>query len=280
MTVDTFPMHSVVFDAGQMEDQLFLLLEGCVSVYQGAPPPPFGEGPEDAQLISRHDATGGKQGKGGGKQTWLGEMALWANRPTNASVVATEPSKLLVLGKASFDRFMNSTPEFKSLFKAHSNAFARLTQLTSNKQKFFAQGSRSIVGRALSNALRKDEGRAARVRGETAHLSAAERMIVHRWERLTSALLSLETGKGAAPVGHCHVSFSLECEAFAFCKPPRQKALSPEPATQTTTTAALSPVRATAPKSPRSRQRELLPITMTPAPLPDGWPAPAVPVSG
>ena len=42
------------------------------------------------------------------------------------------------------------------------------------------------------------QGRAARVRGETAHLSAAELMIVNRWERLTSALLSLETGKVSA----------------------------------------------------------------------------------
>ena len=100
MAVDNFPGSSVVFHEGELDDQLFLLLEGAVSVYAGAPPAPWGDGPPDASLISHHEAAGAGSGANDERGLWVGEMALWANRPPNASVVATEPSKLLVLTQA------------------------------------------------------------------------------------------------------------------------------------------------------------------------------------
>lgn len=100
MAVDSFPGSSVIFHEGELDDQLFLLLEGAVSVYAGAPPSPWGDGPPDASLISHHEAAGAGSGANDERGLWVGEMALWANRPPNASVVATEPSKLLILTQA------------------------------------------------------------------------------------------------------------------------------------------------------------------------------------
>ena len=100
MAVDSFPGSSVIFDEGELDDQLFLLLEGAVNVYAGAPPSPWGDGPPDASPISHHEAAGAGSGANDERGLWVGEMALWANRPPNASVVATEPSKLLILTQA------------------------------------------------------------------------------------------------------------------------------------------------------------------------------------
>ena len=101
MAVDSFPGSSVVFHEGELDDQLFLLLEGAVNVYAGAPPSPWGDGPPDASLISHHEAAGAGSGANDEHGSlWVGEMALWANRPPNASVVSTEPSKLLILPQA------------------------------------------------------------------------------------------------------------------------------------------------------------------------------------
>ena len=55
----------------------------------------------------------------------------------NASVVATEPTKLLVLSHKSFDHFMSVMPEFRLLFSAHTDAFRKLAQLTHAKLELF-----------------------------------------------------------------------------------------------------------------------------------------------
>ena len=218
MAVDNFPGSSVVFHEGELDDQLFLLLEGAVSVYAGAPPAPWGDGPPDASLISHHEAAGAGSGANDERGLWVGEMALWANRPPNASVVATEPSKLLVLTQArlhpsplaprpsprrlplrslpinkhpfplcqtNFDRFMAAVPEFRALFTTHTNAFARLSQLTHAKQQLFGS---NMVG-VLSSAYRGSQEDRDLVRADEADRSALELLVVVRWEKLARAVL-------------------------------------------------------------------------------------------
>ena len=190
MAVDSFPGSSVIFHEGELDDQLFLLLEGAVSVYAGAPPPPWGDGPPDASLISHHEAAGAGSGTNDERGLWVGEMALWANRPPNASVVATEPSKLLILTQSNFDRFMAAVPEFRSLFTTHTNAFARLSQLTHAKQQLFGSSRKhgSIV-RVLSSVYHGSQEDRDLVRADEADRSALELLVVHRWEKLARAVL-------------------------------------------------------------------------------------------
>ena len=228
MEVDTYKSGSVIFGEGELEDSLFVLLEGAVNVYDGAPPPPFGFGPVDAQLISRYDANTARP--------WVGEMALWVNKPPNASVVATEGSKLLVLSRSSFEKFMVAMPEFRQLFTAHSNAFSRLMQLTQTKQELMGKGSskRQVSSNFLGSALTswavkaKDPNAAARSSQETVQMSAPELLRVRRWERLALGVLNkgkdkdarLASGAPAMPS-----TFSLTTEAFEH----NQRPVSPDP---------------------------------------------------
>lgn len=233
MQVDTYKGGSVIFGEGELEDSLFLLLEGAVNVYDGEPPPPYGPGPGDAQLISRYDANS--------VTPWVGEMALWANKPPNASVVATVGSKLLVLSRASFEKFMAAMPEFRQLFTAHSNAFGRLAQLTQTKQELLGKGSggkprprgASFLGSALTSwaAKAKDPDAAARSSQETAQMSVPELLRVRRWERLALGVLNKGKDKDqrlASGAAQMPSTFSLTPEAFAFNLRPRRPA-SPDP---------------------------------------------------
>ena len=228
MQVDTYKGGSVIFGEGELEDSLFLLLEGAVNVYDGAPSPPIGFGPADAQLISRYDANS--------VTPWVGEMALWANKPPNASVVATEGSKLLVLSRASFEKFMAAMPEFRQLFTAHSNAFGRLAQLTQTKQELLGKGSskREVGSNFLGSALTswavkvKDPNAGARSSQETVQMSAPELVRVRRWERLTMGVLNKGKDKDArlaAGVAAIPSTLSLDTEAFEFSLRPT----SPDP---------------------------------------------------
>ena len=90
MQVETYESKTVVAEEGEMADRLFLLLEGAVNVYDGAPPPvdainARGEG-GDAPLISRYDASQ--------TRPWVGEISLWANKPPNASVARSRQVKV------------------------------------------------------------------------------------------------------------------------------------------------------------------------------------------
>ena len=134
-------------------------------------------------------------------------MALWANRPPNASVVATEPSKLLILTQSNFDRFMAAVPEFRALFTTHTNAFARLSQLTHAKQQLFGSTFGSSMIRVLSSVYHGSQEDRDLVRADEADRSALELLVVHRWDKLARAVLSRswpflknrgqEGGKGA-----------------------------------------------------------------------------------
>ena len=243
MAVDSFPGSSVVFHEGELDDQLFLLLEGAVNVYAGAPPSPWGDGPPDASLISHHEAAGAGSGANDEHGSlWVGEMALWANRPPNASVVSTEPSKLLILtqarprpaplappaaasplwnsrahlppGQTNFDRFMAAVPEFRALFTTHTNAFARLSQLTHAKQQLFG----SSVTRALTSvyhSVQEDRDQLELVRADEADRSALELLVIVRWDKLVRAVLDhgpFARTQGDEKVARtpCTLSFEIE----------------------------------------------------------------------
>ena len=252
MSVDSFPGSSVIFHEGELEDQLFLLLEGAVSVYAGAPPAPWGDGPPDASRISHHEAAGAGVGVGVDDDSglWVGEMALWANRPPNASVVATVSSKLLILtqarprppprgcplsprslphahsvhppfGQVNFDRFMAAVPEFRALFTTHSNAFARLTQLTYARQQLFGSSIRGALAYAFRGS---SEDRSIHV-----SRSAAELLILRRWERLTKLVLEhgRVRGPGLEAAERLPCTLSFEIEDFECARKGTTKAAAP-----------------------------------------------------
>ena len=141
-------------------------------------------------------------------------MALWANRPPNASVVATEPSKLLILTQSNFDRFMAAVPEFRALFTTHTNAFARLSQLTHAKQQLFGSTFGSSMIRVLSSVYHGSQEDRDLVRADEADRSALELLVVHRWDKLARAVLDhgpfSRIGVKKVERAPCTLSFEIE----------------------------------------------------------------------
>tara|TARA_B100000787_G_scaffold129258_1_gene98116 strand:+ start:129 stop:530 length:402 start_codon:yes stop_codon:yes gene_type:complete len=80
---------------------------------------------------------------------------------------------------------MAAVPEFRALFTTHTNAFARLSQLTHAKQQLFGS---NMVG-VLSSAYRGSQEDRDLVRADEADRSALELLVVVRWEKLARAVL-------------------------------------------------------------------------------------------
>jgi CRP/FNR family cyclic AMP-dependent transcriptional regulator len=91
-TVRTYPKRTVVFQEGDESDQLYVVLSGRVKVYLAD---------QDGREIVL-DTVGPGQ--------YFGEMAL-DGRPRSASVITAEPSRLAVVPRANFERFLQAHPE-------------------------------------------------------------------------------------------------------------------------------------------------------------------------
>lgn len=91
-TVRTYPKRTVVFQEGDQSDQLYVVLSGRVKVYLAD---------QDGREIVL-DTVGPGQ--------YFGEMAL-DGQPRSASVITVEPSRLAVVPRANFERFLQTHPE-------------------------------------------------------------------------------------------------------------------------------------------------------------------------
>lgn len=85
----------VLFRRGDPADSLYLVTDGCLQVVF--------ERADDTEQMLGQIAAGG----------CLGEIALLANQPRSATVRAVQPSALLRLTKAGFDRFLAQHPDIK-----------------------------------------------------------------------------------------------------------------------------------------------------------------------
>nr|MBI3613835.1 cyclic nucleotide-binding domain-containing protein [Nitrospirota bacterium] len=85
----------VLFRRGDPADSLYLVTDGCLQVVF--------ERADDTEQVLGQIAAGG----------CLGEIALLANQPRSATVRAVQPSDLLRLTKAGFDRFLAQHPDIK-----------------------------------------------------------------------------------------------------------------------------------------------------------------------
>lgn len=106
---------------------------------------------------------------------------------------------------------MAAVPEFRALFTTHTNAFARLSQLTHAKQQLF--GGSSMI-RVLTSVYHGSQEDRDLVRADEADRSALELLVVHRWDKLARAVLDhgpfSRIGVKKVERAPCTLSFEIE----------------------------------------------------------------------
>ncbi len=91
-TIRTYPKNAVLIHEGDLTDSFYVILKGKVKVYASD---------EDGKEIILN-----LQGAG----EYFGELALIDAAPRSASVMTMEPSKLAVVSRADFERFLTEHP--------------------------------------------------------------------------------------------------------------------------------------------------------------------------
>ncbi len=108
-----FAAGQAVITEGEEARGLWVLLSGGVRVFRDA-----GSGQSPIELASL------------GPGEVFGEMSLLDGAPTNASVVATAPSTLLLLGRDIFHRLVSGVPELRAYFEGLADQRRMDTNLT------------------------------------------------------------------------------------------------------------------------------------------------------
>jgi CRP/FNR family cyclic AMP-dependent transcriptional regulator len=91
-TIRTYPKNAVLIHEGDLTDSFYVILKGKVKVYASD---------EDGKEIILN-----LQGSG----EYFGELALIDAAPRSASVMTMEPSKLAIVSRADFERFLSQHP--------------------------------------------------------------------------------------------------------------------------------------------------------------------------
>lgn len=93
LTRQEVPAGTAIVEQGAPGDAAFLVWSGAVAI----------------------ESSGRTLAEGLGPGTFFGELALLSEEPRNASVIATEPTVLLRLGRAAFDRWLEADATVRSV---------------------------------------------------------------------------------------------------------------------------------------------------------------------
>ncbi len=111
----SYPKNSILINEGDESDFLYIIKEGRVKVYVSE------ENGKEAILNI--------QGPG----EYFGELALIDEAPRSATVVTTEPSKLVFVSRMDFEKCMASNPALSvKLIRALSSRVRELTDVVKN----------------------------------------------------------------------------------------------------------------------------------------------------
>lgn len=142
--------RQLIFEQGAVADKFYIIVDGKVGVYRR--PDGHGGAEECLATYSTH-----------ARRPTFGELALWSSKPRAGSARALEPTTVLVVHAADFDRFLRVVPEFTDVFETYATAYDNLNRIKAEHEKFGRvialpkQGTLNLLSSALGSMLKQGQ---------------------------------------------------------------------------------------------------------------------------
>jgi len=136
--IKSYPRNTVIVSEGDDTDSFFILVSGHVKVYVSDE--------EGREVVLRAHGPG----------EYFGEMVL-DGQPRSASVMTTEPARLVVIPKAKFRDFVRGHPDFT--IHLIENLIKRVRALTENVKSLALMDVYGRVARLMLDRARQEDGK-------------------------------------------------------------------------------------------------------------------------
>ena len=136
--IKSYPRNTVIVSEGDDTDSFFILVSGHVKVYVSDE--------EGREVVLRAHGPG----------EYFGEMVL-DGQPRSASVMTTEPARLVVIPKAKFRDFVRGHPDFT--IHLIENLIKRVRALTENVKSLALMDVYGRVARLMLDMARQEDGK-------------------------------------------------------------------------------------------------------------------------
>jgi len=160
---------------------------------------------------------------------WFGELALWVNRPRQATAVVTDPIRMLVVDQIHFEAFLALVPDFRAYlnkskaqadwFDKQAKGHGRILGEFEESGVTAEQGTREEHNAQIQTAVSMRWQSGSKLgTGSVLHDSSegpevGRALFAERWERLVSHLLFAMSAETSSFVAFCS-TVSLKTEDY------------------------------------------------------------------
>lgn len=180
----SYPRNTVIVSEGDETDSFFILVSGRVKVYVSD---------EDGREVVLRTHGAGE---------YFGEMAL-DGQPRSASVMTTEPSRLMVIPKAKFRDFVRTHPDFT--IHLIEKLIGRVRALTENVKSLALMDVYGRVARLMLDLARPEDGKLV-IQEKLTQQDIASRVGASR-EMISKIFKDLSTG-GYISIAHKRITIN------------------------------------------------------------------------
>ncbi len=170
--IRSYPASSILINEGDQTDSMYVIEEGEVKVY--------GNDDSGKEVIFNILGTG----------EYFGEIALVDDQPRSASVMTLVPTRVMIISKANFKKWLNDNPEMSfNLIRALTKQVRALTDSVKNLALMDVYGR---VAHTLLDLAEDEEGKQV-VKQKLTHQDIANMVGASR-EMVSRILKDLSTG--------------------------------------------------------------------------------------